>query len=338
MNHFKEVCNQRRRTNTSFAREVVANDYDYSSDDHEYDYDKYDMRSNVLFMGEITVSQIFTNIYENDNNLKSDVHAIKMKDWVEPIKLNEHTVQCKIDTGAQANVISVSELSKIDRNLKVSLSNINLRGYGGSDIPTVGKISLKCSLQNSDSKIDSEFMVVPLNVTTIIGLDTTVRLVNPQITSHSCDAVVERCNGNNSVESQPPTSIHTTAVSTQSQNTQSVRNGNSELDSILTRHKEVFDNSKVGCMTDYTCHIRLKEGSVPVIHPPRTVPLPLMEAVKDELKRMEGLGVIEKVEKPTDWVNSMVTVRKPDTDTLRICLDPTDLNAYHERTHSFTDD
>ena len=38
---------------------------------------------------------------------------------------------------------------------------------------------------------------------------------------------------------------------------------------------------------------------------------------------MEKHGIIANVTEPTDWVNSMVVVHKPNGD-LRVCLDPTD--------------
>ena len=45
---------------------------------------------------------------------------------------------------------------------------------------------------------------------------------------------------------------------------------------------------------------------------------------------MEKHGIIAKVTEPTDWVNSMVVVHKPNGD-LRVCLDPTDLNKAIKR-------
>jgi hypothetical protein len=42
-------------------------------------------------------------------------------------------------------------------------------------------------------------------------------------------------------------------------------------------------------------------------------------------------GVIEKVDQPTDWVNSMVTVIKPHKT--RICLDPRNLIEAIKREH-----
>ena len=47
---------------------------------------------------------------------------------------------------------------------------------------------------------------------------------------------------------------------------------------------------------------------------------------------MEKLGVVERVHQPSDWVNSMVTVIKPN-GKLRICIDPRDRNKAVKREH-----
>ncbi|VDI33051.1 Hypothetical predicted protein [Mytilus galloprovincialis] len=47
---------------------------------------------------------------------------------------------------------------------------------------------------------------------------------------------------------------------------------------------------------------------------------------------MEKLGIVEKVEQPTEWVSSMVIVERAD-GKLRICLDPKDLNRAIKREH-----
>ncbi|PFX12515.1 Retrovirus-related Pol polyprotein from transposon opus [Stylophora pistillata] len=57
----------------------------------------------------------------------------------------------------------------------------------------------------------------------------------------------------------------------------------------------------------------------------KRVPLPMKSKVKEELSRMEKLGVIRKVDKPTNWCAGMVTVPKPN-GKIRICVDLTKLN------------
>ena len=81
--------------------------------------------------------------------------------------------------------------------------------------------------------------------------------------------------------------------------------------------------------------IKLREDVKPfAITTPRRVPIPLMPAVQEELARMEKLGVISKVEEPTDWCAGMVVVPKPD-GRVRICVDLVRLNEsvcreYHQ--------
>ena len=70
----------------------------------------------------------------------------------------------------------------------------------------------------------------------------------------------------------------------------------------------------------------------PVVHPPRRVPIALQPKLKEELDRMEKLGVISKVTEPTDWVSNLVVVEK-ENGKLRVCLDPKDLNQAIKRPH-----
>ena len=72
--------------------------------------------------------------------------------------------------------------------------------------------------------------------------------------------------------------------------------------------------------------IKLKSDSKPFsISVPRRVAIPLMRRVRDELNRMERLGVIARVEVPTEWCAGMVVVLKPN-GKIRICVDLTKLN------------
>ena len=72
--------------------------------------------------------------------------------------------------------------------------------------------------------------------------------------------------------------------------------------------------------------IELKSSAKPfALFTPRIVPLPLRDKVHAELTRMETLGVISKVEKPTSWCAAMVVVPKK-SGSVRICVDFRPLN------------
>ena len=58
----------------------------------------------------------------------------------------------------------------------------------------------------------------------------------------------------------------------------------------------------------------------------------MREKLKKSLDEMETDGVIEKVDTPTEWLNSVVVV-EPNSDKIRICLDPRPLNEAIQREH-----
>ena len=62
------------------------------------------------------------------------------------------------------------------------------------------------------------------------------------------------------------------------------------------------------------------------------MPYSLLGKLKQKLQELEEKDVIQKVERPTPWVNSLVIVEKRD-GSLRLCLDPRDLNKAIYREH-----
>ncbi|KAK2727803.1 hypothetical protein QYM36_008330 [Artemia franciscana] len=101
------------------------------------------------------------------------------------------------------------------------------------------------------------------------------------------------------------------------------------VDRILSEYEDVFQG--IGKL-EGKCHIYLKENCQPTVQPPKRIPISMQDRFKAELSRLETLGVIEKVSKPTEWVNSIIIVEKPD-GSLRLCLDPRNLNKCIKRPH-----
>ncbi|GBN38205.1 Transposon Ty3-G Gag-Pol polyprotein [Araneus ventricosus] len=87
-----------------------------------------------------------------------------------------------------------------------------------------------------------------------------------------------------------------------------------------------------GEFPDEPYHITLKDNVIPVIHPPKRVPQALQTKLKETLDKLEKEKIVSKVNKPTDWVQNLVIVEKPNGN-LRLCLDPRDLNKVIKREH-----
>ena len=92
---------------------------------------------------------------------------------------------------------------------------------------------------------------------------------------------------------------------------------------ILHEYADVFKG--VGTLPGGPYHIKLKDSYKPVKHPPRSVPLGMQSAYRAELDRLVREGIITEVHEHTEWINSVVPVMK-EYGSLRLCLDPKDLN------------
>ena len=93
-------------------------------------------------------------------------------------------------------------------------------------------------------------------------------------------------------------------------------------DSVVGQFPELFRG--LGKLRD-SYKIKL-QGVIPfTLTTPRRVPIPLLPKVKEELQRMESMGVITRIEEPTEWCAGMVVVPKRG-GKVRICVDLSKLN------------
>ena len=99
-------------------------------------------------------------------------------------------------------------------------------------------------------------------------------------------------------------------------------------ETLLEKYPTVFTG--LGQLGTY--HITLHDNHQPVINPPRRIPHSLKAKLQQALERNVRTGVLKKVNQPTDWVSNLVVVEKKD-GSLRLCLDPKDLNKAIKREH-----
>ena len=78
----------------------------------------------------------------------------------------------------------------------------------------------------------------------------------------------------------------------------------------MKEYKDVF--SGIGTLPEGPYQIELKENYKAVQHAPHQVAVSLKSAYKADLQRLFDAGIITEVHGHTEWINSIVPVKKPD--------------------------
>ena len=187
-------------------------------------------------------------------------------------------------------------------------STTAITAFGGHNIPHFGTCMLNLTYNGRSNSYP--FHVVNSGGPTILGLPTCIDMnlvtLNYTITHN---------------ESTPMAGITSTPA------------GNPEAKKqLIQQHTDCLEG--IGCFHG-EFHITLDPTVPPVIHPPRRVPAALSGPLKKELDSLVAQGIISKVDEPTVWVNSLVCVTKSN-GSLRLCLDPKDLNKAIKRSHHCT--
>lgn len=98
----------------------------------------------------------------------------------------------------------------------------------------------------------------------------------------------------------------------------------SELDNFIKENKDIFEG--IGTFPD-VMKIKLTKGVIPIVNPPRRVPLTIKKRLGETLKLLTDKEITQPVNEPLEWVNNIVIIEKPNK-TLKICIDPNELNKH----------
>lgn len=230
--------------------------------------------------------------------------------WFKKINVNGIEVNFKMDTGAEINCLPIKYVKKMNLNNKIVKSNIRLYAYNNEEVKTHGKIVLQCNINKNS--IPVEFEIVDNDFQPILGIASCVKLnLIKKVFNVNCDelAGVKR--------------------------TSAPKTNNKSIEIKLPEDKEVFLQDYIDVFDGLgqipgKCLIELKDKSEPKLNYKKRIPFSLHDKLKKQLDLMVNDGVISKVNKPTDWVNNLQIVEKPD-GSLRICLDPKPLNECIKR-------
>ena len=220
-------------------------------------------------------------------------------------------IRFQVDTGAQCNVLPLDTYKEAtgDRALReVTPTNSRVTAYGGATLPVVGKVVLRVWRGRSKYRLECK-LVDSRKIRPLLGRKACLGMSIIKYLDN--DAIRKPVTGNApvySLEAAQPV----------------------PLEQLEKKHPQVFGPG-VGLL-EGKYRIALDESVHPVQHPPRRVPVPLREVLKDTLEDLVQQGILAPVQQPTPWVSSMVVVPKKDGQ-LRICLDPRDLNKAIRREH-----
>ena len=217
----------------------------------------------------------------------------------------------QVDTGAQCNVIPLAIYKKAtkDHDLQqITPGAAQITAYGGTTLPVTGKVLMDVERGGHHHKVECK-LVNCTNIRPILGRKACLDM--KIVTYLDNDKLHQPEVRNATVFALEPT----TAISQQQ---------------LIKKYPRVFQEGVGKIAGDY--HIRLDPDAIPMQHAPRRVPVALRQRLKETLNSMVKANIIALVTEPTKWISSMVVVPKKN-GTLRICLDPKELNAAIQREH-----
>ena len=206
--------------------------------------------------------------------------------WNVDVLVDGKPVRFKLDSGADVTAIPEAQFETLFDKKVLQKPDRRLFGPCKYELRSVGKFQTR--LQLLDASCTEEIYVVQ-------------DLENPLLGRNACSQLetLKQVNNVSSKEVPDPESKYTHLF------------------------PDVFTG--LGCL-DGTYDIAIDPKVEPFnLTTPCRIPIPMLPKVKEELEKMEKLGVIEKVDQPTAWCSPMVVVPKPGNQ-VRICGDFVQLN------------
>ena len=216
-----------------------------------------------------------------------------------------HKVVFEIDTGASCNILPFSDYIRATgdkQGIQISPTRTTLTMHNNSKAVPMGKVMLYVERGGKSHYLC--FFIMKSQVTPILGKSTCIGMKLIKILD--CDT------------------IHSFKEATLAYSTEQLKS-----DPILSKFADIFEG--LGELPgEYK--IQLKPDAIPIVNPPRRLPVALRSVVKMELDTMVSKEIITPVTEPTPWVSSMVVTQKKN-GKIRICLDPQHLNKAMMRCH-----
>ncbi|CAB4027032.1 Hypothetical predicted protein [Paramuricea clavata] len=325
MGHFGRVCRGAEKKIHGMGKNSYSSEETDSSDD-EYQQAK---NLHLLHLKSLRIHEV-----GNENDMPRD------NKWWETVQVGHGRLQCQLDTGAQASVMTAKQLQSVAPNARIKKTHKRLVSYSQHQIVPRGCTTLK--VKHKEKEIKVKFFIIDKAHNPILSgkvckaLNLVKRLVSysqHQIVPRGCTTLkVKHKEKEIKVKFFIIDKAHNPILSGKVCEALNLVKRIHEIDhnlkELLIQHPDL--ENATGSMPG-TYSIKIDPTVTPVVHGPRRQPAALLPKITSKLKEMEKEGHLAKVTQPTDWVNSMVVAQKGEK--IRICIDPSDLNKAIKREH-----
>ena len=215
-----------------------------------------------------------------------------------PLEIHGTTISCEVDTGASINAMSYQYLCRVQQTGIPDMDDTKtrLRLYNDKVVKAKGEKTLTCHYKNEMH--DLHFKIVDTSQMPIIGRKSAMKMGLIKVNVD-----------------QPPADFNPVKQHTSSED-------------ILNRYPDVFDG--LGELPG-EFNMQYDKTVPPVKNQPRRVAVAIKQELKQKLDELEKKKIIAKVTEPTDWMSSLLVVKKPNK--LRVSLDPKPLNKALKRSN-----
>ena len=317
--HFERAClkkNAQGKENEIKSQHPVEVTADQDSSGYE---DEYDLNAvSIHAIANRKSCEVFAPVVFNPNNgLKS---ATK--------------IMGKVDTDAMVSCLPMSMIAQIGLSKKdLNPSKAIIRGMSGADLHNCGTIDANVTCNGINATV--RFYITKQECAFILGIEFCEKFKLVAIAPVCIQQSI-------SVEANHVGAVHITDESEadyrklQDKWKKHLPLGR-ETGDPLDDLKQIFPGTFDGQVGLFEGEVspQLSPDAKPVQLPPRSVPQSIMPQLKQELDRMEQEGIIRPCPETTEWVHNLVTVVKKN-GTLRLCLDPRNLNKYLIRNIHYT--
>ena len=206
--------------------------------------------------------------------------------------INDKIVNVIVDSGASCNLMSEHVFHSLTEG-KAPLAECDKHVYAythSKPLDLKGSCMLRVTVPQTKISAVAEFYIVPGQAATLLGRKTSemLAILKVGINVNNCNANIDHA--------QPP----------------------DKKAALRVQFPKIFEG--LGKLKGYQLKLHQDDSIAPVAQPLRRIPFSRRQKVTAKLKQLEELGVIEKVNGPTSWINPLVAVEKPNGD-IRICLD-----------------